>query len=497
MTHMRKTRFAAGLLAALLALGPVSVLAEEACPTCPNDPLVTSESVNTAPAPAEAEGAWYSEALTYARNRGLLDGVPNQFVANEPVTRDVVAAVLYAMGGKNAQAEAQPFADVGQAAWFYSAVAWCRQTGIVKGRGDNLFQPNYSITRAELSVMIERFLPTIGQVAMPGNLVVFSDYDTVPAYARSGMATCVGYKFIQGKSGARLDPGGLCTWAQLVTILQRIGALTGDQATQPDETAKPDQTAQSDDTQTTTSTKTEPQRPQVVEEARAKLTNVRADYPTDAAFANFREVTAGDIAPGVLYRSASPINPGPCRNGVADSLLGSNGINTVVNLADCRFRYQGYPGYTGTQYSARKIVSLNMAWDYLSDAFSEDMHNGLEFLTEEEGPYLLHGDLGIERTGFVCMVLEALMGASWEEIRDDYMLSYENCCFVEKDSQQWQDIAEATVAAQMLSLLGETDPDRLATADLAQAARTYLTATVGLTAEQVALLKEHLSTPVK
>lgn len=500
---MTKKRMVAALLVLALALGAAPGVAAADCPTCPPTTTEPAEPTTyTAPVAAEDEGAWYYSALTYARSHGFLDTIPNQFVANEPVTRDVVASVLYAMAGSPAVTDPQPFSDVGQAAWFYRAVLWCREAGIVNGRGNNLFQPNYNITRAELSVMIERFLPTIGQVAMPGNLVEFVDSDEIPAYARSGMATCVGYRFIQGKSGSRLDPQGLCTWAQLVTILQRMDALNSggvSQTTQPsqsDATTTPADTTPADNTASTTSSKTPPKRSENVLKAREKLTNSRADYPTDEAFANFREVTVGDIAPGVLYRSASPIDPDPCRNIVADNLLKASGAKTVVNLADCRFRYQDYPGYTGTYYSTRKIVSLNMAWEYLSDAFSEDMHNGLEFLVEESGPYFIHGGEGIERTGFVFMVLEALMGASWDEIVEDYMRSYENCCFVEKNSQLWKDIARETVTADMLALAGLSDGAELAKTDLVQVARTYLTTTVGLTAEQVATLRAHLSTPV-
>ena len=494
-------------LSLALTLGLASpALAATTCPTCSDDvapaPQVTQPAEPADPV-VETRGAWYADALTFAQNKGLFQSIPSQFQANQPVSRDIVAEGLYVLAGRTPVSSLSTFADVGVAAWYAPAVAWAQQQGIVQGRTDVTFAPNDNVTRAELCVMLERFLQSVGHVPMPGNLAVFPDRNLVPAYAQSAMATCVGYQFIQGSDGY-LDPSGLCTWAQFVTILQRVSVLLGDQMatttpTQPEttqpETTQPETTQP--ETSTSTSTKEEPQRAKVVQDARARMTNNRGDYASDAAFANFREVAVGNIAPGVLYRSASPINPDPCRNGVADSLLKASGAKTVVNLADCRLRYQDYPGYTGTYYSTRNIVSLNMGWEYLSDAFSEDMHNGLEFLAEEEGPYLIHGDCGIERTGFVCMVLEALMGAKWTEIRDDYMLSYENCCGVKKNSKEWQDIAAATVTADMLALTGLSSATELSGANLAQAAQTYLTVTVGLSAQQIATIKTHLSTPVK
>lgn len=503
-----KKRLTALALTLALALGlAVPALgAETTCPTC-SDPTPAPKVDISQPVVTDRL-PWYTDALNFAQAKGVFNSIPSQFEANRPVSRDIVAEGLYVLSGREAVNTLSTFSDVGAAAWYAASVAWAQQKGIVEGRNGNIFSPNDNITRAELSVMIERFLQTIGHVSMPGNLAVFPDRDQIPAYAQSAMATCVGYQFIQGSDGY-LDPGGLCTWAQFVTILQRVSALMGDSAatvttTQPvqttqTETTQPDttqtETTQPDPTPSTTSGKKEPERTRVVQDAQSRMTNNRADYASDEAFANFREVSVGDIAPGVLYRSASPINPGPCRNTVADSLLKQSGAKTVVNLADCRFRYQDYPGYTGTHYSTRKIVSLNMAWEYLSDAFSEDMHNGLEFLAEEEGPYFIHGDYGIERTGFVFMILEALMGAKWSEIRDDYMRSYENCCGVKKNSQEWQDIAADTVTADMLTLTGLTDATQLSSANLAQAAQTYLTVTVGLSAEQIATIKTHLSTP--
>ncbi len=113
------------------------------------------------------------------------------------------------------------------------------------------------------------------------------------------------------------------------------------------------------------------------------------------------------------------------------------------------------------------------------------MRNGLDFLSETEGPYLIHGTQGIQRTGYLCMMLEALMGASKEEILADYMRSYADYYRLSPDTEAWAGPA-AEAEADLAIFTGGR-------ADLAQATEDYLIQTVGLTPTQVDLIKQHLS----
>lgn len=219
----------------------------------------------------------------------------------------------------------------------------------------------------------------------------------------------------------------------------------------------------------------------------------RESYPSDQAYVNFREVALGRIAPGRLYRSASPIDPGQGeRRFVADTLAEAAGVKTVVNTADCRLRFQSFEGFDKTYYASLEHVALNMGHDYPSVAFVEDLRNALDFLGEYQGPYLIHGAQGVERTGYVCMVLEALMGASREEIVDDYMRSYTDYYQLSPDTPTWQTL-EGQAMRQLMQFTGAADEAALDTLDLAQATRGYLLDTVGLTPKQVDALQENLS----
>ena len=128
---------------------------------------------------------------------------------------------------------------------------------------------------------------------------------------------------------------------------------------------------------------------------------------------------------------------------------------------------------------------------YASDEFRSKIANGLTAMAEHDGPYLLHCTEGKDRTGFVCMLLEALCGASYQEIVDDYMITYDNYYGITKasDAVRYDVIVESVLDPMLKSVAG--DGTDLRTADLAEAAASFLRS-AGMTDAQIAALKNHL-----
>lgn len=226
----------------------------------------------------------------------------------------------------------------------------------------------------------------------------------------------------------------------------------------------------------------------------------RDDYDSDEIYANFREITLGDIAPGVLYRSSSPINNELKRASYADAFCADAGIAAVMNLADTDAKIDGYIAaddfaspYYKSLYDAGSVIALNMGVNFMGDEFGAGLKEGLEFLLENEGPYLVHCTEGKDRAGFVSAVLEALMGATAEEIKEDYMTTYENYFHVEKDSAAYELFADTNIFAMLRFVAGLEKGESLEGVDLAAAANTYLLNKCGLTQTQIDDLKDILS----
>ena len=66
----------------------------------------------------------------------------------------MVAQILYAQAGSPSVSGEQAFRDVEPGKWYYNAVQWVKQQGIVGGVGDGKFAPNDKVTREQLAVML-------------------------------------------------------------------------------------------------------------------------------------------------------------------------------------------------------------------------------------------------------------------------------------------------------------------------------------------------------
>ncbi len=161
--------------------------------------------------------------------------------------------------------------------------------------------------------------------------------------------------------------------------------------------------------------------------------NDRDAYKSDEVFANFRSLKGGNLKDNFLYRGASPVDNSRNRASYANDLLEKYGIKAVIDLADSSEDMEKYfasedfnSEYTKNLYENGKDIVLSMSSDYSSDKYKQSLANALRFIMENDGPIYIHCMEGKDRTGFVCFVIEALMGASYDEMLSDYITTYQN-----------------------------------------------------------------------
>ena len=217
-------------------------------------------------------------------------------------------------------------------------------------------------------------------------------------------------------------------------------------------------------------------------------TDERADYShlSDEAFANFRVIDTTGMGKNKLYRSSSPINPGIGRSTYADKAAQNAGIITVVNLADASNTYEGTEN---SYYNTCQVTYLNLGMDFLSEAFLSSLASGMRFIINGEGPYLIHCNEGKDRAGFVSTLLECLMGATLDEVVDDYMETYYNYYGVEKGSEKYDAVVNSNI---IKTLNANFKVDDVYKADLVAEAEAFFMQNVGLTEDEVAALKAKL-----
>ncbi len=211
-------------------------------------------------------------------------------------------------------------------------------------------------------------------------------------------------------------------------------------------------------------------------------TDIREDYPTDEVFANFRTIEAGMIPAGNVYRSASPCDNQHNRAIYVDALIEKAGVNFILNLSDNDVKIERYLAnadfasmYFKSLYDTGNVEAVALSMNYQSDDFAQKIVQGFNAMAESEGPYLVHCTEGKDRTGFVCMLIEALAGASYQEIVDDYMLTYDNYYQINpvKDPEKYQVIKEKNIDAMLKFIAGDETAD-IEHDDLSQYAESFL-----------------------
>jgi 2',3'-cyclic-nucleotide 2'-phosphodiesterase (5'-nucleotidase family) len=219
-------------------------------------------------------------------------------------------------------------------------------------------------------------------------------------------------------------------------------------------------------------------------------TNNREDYAdlSDEEFANFRVISTTGMGENVLYRTSSPINPELGRNEYADAAIKKAGVTVIMNLADDEETAQTYEGFDDSYYSGQKVIYLNLGVDFSEQSFRDGLAKGLRFFAENPGTYAVHCTEGKDRAGFVSALLECLMGATYDEVVEDYMVSYINYYGVEKGSEKYQAIADSNIVKTLKNAFGVDD---LTKADLSAEAKGYLKE-IGMTDSEINALMVNL-----
>lgn len=227
-------------------------------------------------------------------------------------------------------------------------------------------------------------------------------------------------------------------------------------------------------------------------------------YDTNEVFANFREMKGGNLKENYFYRGASPCDNQHKRVQYVDELMKQTGIKYIINLADTDEKILSYmqkqdfkSPYFQSLYNQNDnnnfVMPLALNMNYGSKYFITQTKKAMLAILNNDGPFYIHCTEGKDRTGYVCMLIEALAGASYQEIVNDYMLTYRNYYGIESNSKdnKYSIIVENVLDPMIQSFVGKKSVD-IKTANIAEYAKKFLIKN-GLTKEQVADLIEKIT----
>ena len=165
--------------------------------------------------------AWYSEAIAYVYNNGLMKGTERGFEPNADTTRAMIVTMLHRLE-KEPAANGGGFGDVASDQWYSEAVAWAAANGVVKGYNELEFAPEDYITREQLAAILFRYAQFKGlDASARGDLSGFADGAAVADWAEEAMQWAVGAGLLNGDNGS-LKPAAGTTRAEVAMILMRF-----------------------------------------------------------------------------------------------------------------------------------------------------------------------------------------------------------------------------------------------------------------------------------
>jgi protein tyrosine/serine phosphatase len=204
---------------------------------------------------------------------------------------------------------------------------------------------------------------------------------------------------------------------------------------------------------------------------------------------NFREVHIGKIAPKHLYRSSHLVT-GTEQDAVMAKLAETAKIATVLNLIDTKKTLNVKANrikWYNKLFQDGCVIALDM--DFFIGKSAKDINRGIKFMLRHNSPYLIHCLQGIDRTGFFVMLLEMLMGASRDEIINDYMTGFLYKHSYKKGSDEYR-----FEYARFIQILEKLNGGKsIVDCNLIEMAENYYFNAAGLSRTETDLLKIKLS----
>ena len=176
-----------------------------------------------------APTAWYHDGVHYCVEKGLMHGISaDKFLPDGSVTRAQLVTILWRLEGSPETTGAVRFNDTAGGAWYTEAVRWAADSGVVKGYDNGCFGPNDAVTREQMAAILYRYAQHKGYDVSAGkdtNILSFDDAFAVSEYAIPAMQWACGSGMVHGiarDGGMLLAPGDTTTRAQAATLIMRF-----------------------------------------------------------------------------------------------------------------------------------------------------------------------------------------------------------------------------------------------------------------------------------
>ncbi len=170
------------------------------------------------------EYKWYYDAVAYVYQQGIMVGMSETtFEPNTTVNRAQVVQMLYNLEGQPQVSGDSGFSDIRDDQWYAKAVAWASANDVVAGYEDGTFRPTRAVTREEFAQILYNYAKCKGyDLSASADLGKFPDSGQVSSWAETALGWANGNGLINGHDDGRLDPKGSTIRAQAASILMNF-----------------------------------------------------------------------------------------------------------------------------------------------------------------------------------------------------------------------------------------------------------------------------------
>lgn len=171
--------------------------------------------------------SWYAEAVSFVVDHDLMSGTSaSTFSPKVALTRVMAVQILYSLSGKPPVSYSAVYKDVSADAWYSDAVIWAYENGIMSGYTNGKFGVNDVITREQIATVLYSYSNKYGvDTSSLQNLSKYTDASKVSSYAVTPMQWAVANGIISGRTATTLVPQGSATRAECAAMLRSY--LTG------------------------------------------------------------------------------------------------------------------------------------------------------------------------------------------------------------------------------------------------------------------------------
>ena len=164
---------------------------------------------------------WFYDAVAYVYENGIMAGTSETtFEPYMELNRAQAAQLFYNLEGKPTVTGDSTFTDVTSGHWAVEAITWAAENEVVAGIGEGLYDPDSNVTREQFAQMLYNYAKYKGyDLTATGDLTQFPDAGSISSWAETALSWANGNDLINGHENGTIDPKGSTIRAQAASIM--------------------------------------------------------------------------------------------------------------------------------------------------------------------------------------------------------------------------------------------------------------------------------------